>query len=105
MSTPADQLKRTLYQLEMNSAEDPSGGRHESASRLDMLTDVMRDFEQGEYDIRHVRSIFSQHAPAGFDLDLFISDQIKAGHYAPDSLDPWPDEEPEDLGPNVVALR
>lgn len=105
MSTPADQLKRTLYQLEMGSSSDPSGGHHEASSRLDMLTDVMRGFEQGEHDIRKVRSIFSQHAPSGFDVDLFIADQIKAGRYSDDSFESWPDEEPEDLGPNVVPLR
>ena len=103
MSHTLNQLRRTLWQAQNGSSGDPNG-MHPDNDLIERLVGVMWNFELGDTDITGVREAFKE-APKGFDLDLFISDMIAAGDYSSDAFEPWPEEEPEDLGPNVVPIR
>lgn len=98
------QLKRALWQAE-NGTSGEGHDFHPEAPRIDSLIESMREFEHGEIDIVGLRAAFAGQAPKGFNLDAFIQDMIDAGEYSDDAFEPWPEEEPEDLGPNVVPIR
>lgn len=104
MSDTSDQLSRSLFQLELGSPEDPSGGHHPETPRINMLVDAIEGFELGDYDITHIRQLFSMHGPKGFSIDAWIGEQVEAGNYGADAFDPHePDE--EDLGENVIPFQ
>lgn len=104
MSDPASQLRAVLYQLTIGLPDDPSGGYHEDSSRLDALTDIVRGFGMGEYDITFLQEVFRNAGPKNFDITAWVQQKVIEGVYHEDALLPDPEEEPEVLPENVIPL-
>ncbi|MBW7055435.1 hypothetical protein KY389_01835 [Paracoccus bogoriensis] len=104
MNHTLSQLRQALWQAE-NGASGEGQDFNPQADRIDTLVASLREFELGDIDITGLREVFAWGTPKGFNLEAFIQDQIEAGNYRKEALEPWPDEEPEDLGSNVVPIR
>lgn len=81
MPTPADDLRTILYQKTLGTPDDPSGGYHEDSSRMDMLMDVARGLEVGDYTYAEAKVIFDANAPQDFDFAAWYAEQVEAGDY------------------------
>lgn len=80
MNDPVSSLRPLLAVALTGTSEMPSPSTRE-AHQIDMLADVIRGYELGDYDRSEVIAIFRSQEVPNFDIDLWIQSKEAEGVY------------------------